>query len=77
MQSVNSDAFRCTICGVMIWAGTIHTCGGTPTLSPTPPYTTASACLHCYCKVESPSTAGPGHRICCNCGNRQAMAFWG
>lgn len=77
MQSVNSDAFRCTICGVMIWAGTVHTCGGTPTYPPTPPYTAAGACVHCYCKAEVPSADRLAHRICCNCGNRQTTITWG
>lgn len=77
MQSVNSDAFPCTICGMLIWAGNVHTCGGTPTLPPTPPYSTAGSCLHCYCKIERADTASPAHRICCNCGNRQATVTWG
>jgi hypothetical protein len=30
-QSVISDAFPCSVCGVMIWSGQYHGCGGTPT----------------------------------------------
>lgn len=33
--STNSDAFPCGICGMMIWSGQFHSCGGTVTLPST------------------------------------------
>jgi DnaJ-class molecular chaperone len=38
-MSVTSDAYPCSTCGVLIWQGQYHACGGTPTYAPAPSWT--------------------------------------
>lgn len=74
MESVNSDGWRCQNCTMMIWGGNVHTCAGQRMV--TLPESLQQTCSHCYCRTTHSDTAGPAHRICCNCGNRQAMGTY-
>ena len=75
MSALHHDAPPCSICGTLLWRGVFHACGGTPAR----PIPLRPMCEHCYCQ-KTPANAvgvlGPAHRICCNCGNRQAMGVF-
>ena len=52
----------CSACGAPGWRQVVPTL---PT-SKSPP-----ACTHCYC--QHVDVGGTPHKMCCNCGNKQAM----
>lgn len=66
--SVNSNAYQCSVCGMTVWMGQYHACGGTPTY----PIQGAArqACEHCWCGDGGIQNGKP-HDACCMCDTRR------
>lgn len=73
MSTIFDPVPRCYHCGQLSWAGHHCVIGHVSTSSTFKLDSPPSPCTHCYCGSTAATTGERAHRICCNCGNRQAI----